>query len=125
MWSERFLIVITSLHRDYLPAVWDIFTPTVWDWLTLFGSVGLFAMRYFCSSASCRWHLSRSCKKWPLNPLRPAEARDPAAERATTEESTSVAMGGWMRKLAWRASSSSTPWHRGLRGRPPLPPEAG
>ena len=42
MWMERFLIVVTSLHRDYLPSSWGMFYPTVWDWATLFGSIALF-----------------------------------------------------------------------------------
>jgi molybdopterin-containing oxidoreductase family membrane subunit len=42
MWVERFVIVITSLHRDFVPSRWHMFYPTFWDWATLFGSVGLF-----------------------------------------------------------------------------------
>jgi molybdopterin-containing oxidoreductase family membrane subunit len=42
MWLERFVIVVTSLHRDYLPSSWGMYYPTVWDWTTLLGSVGLF-----------------------------------------------------------------------------------
>jgi molybdopterin-containing oxidoreductase family membrane subunit len=42
MWLERFVIVITSLHRDFLPSSWGMYYPTIWDWLTLFGSLGLF-----------------------------------------------------------------------------------
>jgi molybdopterin-containing oxidoreductase family membrane subunit len=42
MWMERFLIVVTSLHRDYLPSAWGMFYPTRWDWITLFGSIALF-----------------------------------------------------------------------------------
>jgi molybdopterin-containing oxidoreductase family membrane subunit len=42
MWMERFLIVVTSLHRDYLPSSWGMFYPTRWDWITLFGSIALF-----------------------------------------------------------------------------------
>ena len=42
MWMERFLIVVTSLHRDFLPSSWGMFTPTRWDWITLFGSIALF-----------------------------------------------------------------------------------
>ncbi len=42
MWFERFVIVTTSLHRDYLPSSWDYFTPTWVDLLTLAGSFGLF-----------------------------------------------------------------------------------
>jgi molybdopterin-containing oxidoreductase family membrane subunit len=42
MWLERFVIIITSLHRDFLPSSWAMYSGTVWDWATLFGSVGLF-----------------------------------------------------------------------------------
>ncbi|MGZ3183676.1 MAG: NrfD/PsrC family molybdoenzyme membrane anchor subunit [Telluria sp.] len=42
MWLERFLIVVTSLHRDFLPSAWGMFVPTFWDWLTLAGTVALF-----------------------------------------------------------------------------------
>jgi Ni/Fe-hydrogenase subunit HybB-like protein len=47
MWLERFVIVIVSLHRDFLPSSWGIFTPTAWDWLILFGSIGLFGSLIF------------------------------------------------------------------------------
>jgi len=42
MWFERFVITVTSLHRDFLPSSWDYFRPTVFDWLFLIGSFGLF-----------------------------------------------------------------------------------
>jgi molybdopterin-containing oxidoreductase family membrane subunit len=42
MWVERFVIVVTSLHRDFVPSSWGMFVPTIWDWATLFGTVGLF-----------------------------------------------------------------------------------
>ncbi len=42
MWFERFVIVVTSLSRDFLPANWDYFSPTMWDILTFVGSFGLF-----------------------------------------------------------------------------------
>jgi molybdopterin-containing oxidoreductase family membrane subunit len=47
MWLERFVIVITSLHRDFLPSSWANFYPTLWDWATLFGSIGLFLTLLF------------------------------------------------------------------------------
>ena len=43
MWLERFMIIVTSLHRDFLPSSWGIFHPTFWDWATLAGSIGAFA----------------------------------------------------------------------------------
>jgi Ni/Fe-hydrogenase subunit HybB-like protein len=42
MWFERFVIIVTSLHRDYLPSSWDYFRPTYVDILTFIGSFGLF-----------------------------------------------------------------------------------
>jgi Ni/Fe-hydrogenase subunit HybB-like protein len=42
MWFERFVIVVTSLARAFLPAAWGYFVPTKWDFMTLGGSFGLF-----------------------------------------------------------------------------------
>lgn len=47
MWVERFVIVITSLHRDFVPSSWGMYFPTRWDWATLFGSMGLFLTLLF------------------------------------------------------------------------------
>ena len=46
MWLERYMIILTSLHRDYLPSSWGMFQPTVWDYLTFFGSMGLFIVLF-------------------------------------------------------------------------------
>ena len=42
MWFERFVIVITSLSRDFMPSSWDLYIPTWVDWGTFLGSFGLF-----------------------------------------------------------------------------------
>jgi molybdopterin-containing oxidoreductase family membrane subunit len=42
MWLERFVIIVTSLHRDYLPSSWGMYKPTIWDWSTYLGTIGLF-----------------------------------------------------------------------------------
>ena len=42
MWFERFVIVVSSLHRDFLPSSWGYFTPTLYDIGILLGSFGLF-----------------------------------------------------------------------------------
>jgi Ni/Fe-hydrogenase subunit HybB-like protein len=42
MWFERFVIIATSLHRDFVPSSWGYYIPTKWDFLTLTGSFGLF-----------------------------------------------------------------------------------
>jgi molybdopterin-containing oxidoreductase family membrane subunit len=47
MWLERFVIVITSLHRDFLPSSWGMYFPTIWDWATFLGTIGLFLTLMF------------------------------------------------------------------------------
>jgi len=47
MWLERFIIVVTSLHRDFLPANWNMYVPTFWDWATYAGTIGLFVLLLF------------------------------------------------------------------------------
>jgi molybdopterin-containing oxidoreductase family membrane subunit len=47
MWLERFVIVVTSLSQDFLPSSWGMFYPTVWDWSTYIGSIGLFLTLLF------------------------------------------------------------------------------
>ncbi|MBA2501742.1 MAG: polysulfide reductase NrfD [Pyrinomonadaceae bacterium] len=47
MWLERFVIVVTSLHRDYLPSSWGNYMPTIWDWATFVGTIGLFITLIF------------------------------------------------------------------------------
>jgi molybdopterin-containing oxidoreductase family membrane subunit len=42
MWLERFVIIVTSLHRDFLPSSWDMYAGTGWDWATFVGTLGLF-----------------------------------------------------------------------------------
>jgi molybdopterin-containing oxidoreductase family membrane subunit len=47
MWLERFVIVVTSLHRDFLPSSWGMYLPTVWDIATFVGTIGLFLALLF------------------------------------------------------------------------------
>jgi len=47
MWFERFVIIVTSLHRDFLPSSWGYFSPTMWDMMLFAGSFGLF-FTMFC-----------------------------------------------------------------------------
>ena len=46
MWMERFVITIISLHREFVPSQWHMFYPTIWDWTTLIGSLGLFVFLF-------------------------------------------------------------------------------
>jgi molybdopterin-containing oxidoreductase family membrane subunit len=47
MWLERFVIIVTSLHRDFLPSSWEMYYPTFWDFTTLAGTIGLFLTLMF------------------------------------------------------------------------------
>ncbi len=47
MWLERFVIVVTSLHRDFLPSSWGMYSGTAWDWATFVGTIGLFLALLF------------------------------------------------------------------------------
>lgn len=44
MWMERYMIIVTSLHKDFMPSAWANFTATRWDNAVLFGSIGLFVV---------------------------------------------------------------------------------
>jgi Ni/Fe-hydrogenase subunit HybB-like protein len=47
MWLERYIIVVTSLHRDFLPSAWGMYAGTAWDVATFVGSIGLFLALLF------------------------------------------------------------------------------
>ena len=51
MWFERFVIIVTSLYRDYLPSSWSTYyTPTIWEIGFYMGTFGLFFTCYFLFS---------------------------------------------------------------------------
>jgi Ni/Fe-hydrogenase subunit HybB-like protein len=47
MWLERFIIVVVSLHRDFLTSSWGMYYPTKWDWMTYIGTIGMFLAAIF------------------------------------------------------------------------------
>jgi Ni/Fe-hydrogenase subunit HybB-like protein len=47
MWLERFVIVVMSLQRDYLPTSWGMYWFTKWDIMTLLGTMGFFVFLFF------------------------------------------------------------------------------
>lgn len=47
MWLERFVIVVLSLHRDFLPSSWDTYAGTKWDWAFYVGTIGFFLCLMF------------------------------------------------------------------------------
>jgi hypothetical protein len=78
MWFERFVIIVTSLHRDFLPSAWGYFSPTRWDVLCLLGSFGLF-FTMFClfvrflpmvATAEVKTVLPQADPHWPATPER-------------------------------------------------------
>ncbi|MBI3653482.1 MAG: polysulfide reductase NrfD [Acidobacteria bacterium] len=47
MWLERFVIIVVSLHRDFLPSSWAMYAPTRYDWMMFIGTLGLFSALMF------------------------------------------------------------------------------
>ncbi|MBX6741117.1 MAG: polysulfide reductase NrfD [Acetobacteraceae bacterium] len=48
MWLERILIIWDVLSHGYLPSMWRLFYPTIWDWLLLAASLGFYAFMFLC-----------------------------------------------------------------------------
>jgi molybdopterin-containing oxidoreductase family membrane subunit len=46
MWFERFVIVVTSLYRDYLPSSWGTYRATKWDYMLFIGTWGMFTFLF-------------------------------------------------------------------------------
>ena len=46
MWLERYMIIVSSLNRDFLPASWFRYSATAWDNIILYGSIGLFTLLF-------------------------------------------------------------------------------
>ena len=86
MWLERFVIVVTSLHRDFLPSSWGMYRPTVFDWTMFLGSIGLFLTLMFLfirllpviSIFEMRALLPEAAPAPGQGPARPAEAPTPS-----------------------------------------------
>ena len=47
MWLERYVIIVTSLHRDFLPSSWAMYSPTPFDWTMFLGTIGMFFTMLF------------------------------------------------------------------------------
>jgi molybdopterin-containing oxidoreductase family membrane subunit len=54
MWVERYVIVVTSLHRDFMPSAWGMFSGTKWDWSRSSERSGCSSRSCICSSGTCR-----------------------------------------------------------------------
>jgi molybdopterin-containing oxidoreductase family membrane subunit len=87
MWFERFVIVVTSLHADFLPSSWDYYTPSFWDIATLIGSFGLF-FTMFCLFVRFVPMVAMSEVKAVLPEANPHFGEDHAAHETTEEEAS-------------------------------------
>jgi molybdopterin-containing oxidoreductase family membrane subunit len=47
MWLERYVIIVTSLHRDFLPSSWGMYSGTAYDWSAFIGTIGFFLTLFF------------------------------------------------------------------------------
>jgi molybdopterin-containing oxidoreductase family membrane subunit len=47
MWLERYIIIVVSLHKDFLPSSWSMFHGTIWDYMTFYGTIGFFMTLVF------------------------------------------------------------------------------
>jgi molybdopterin-containing oxidoreductase family membrane subunit len=47
MWIERYMIVVTSLTRDFMPSAWGTYSGTIWDYVVFIGTIGFFVMMMF------------------------------------------------------------------------------
>jgi Ni/Fe-hydrogenase subunit HybB-like protein len=47
MWLERYVIIVVSLHRDFLPSSWGLYSGSKWDWSMYIGTIGLFLALLF------------------------------------------------------------------------------
>jgi molybdopterin-containing oxidoreductase family membrane subunit len=101
MWFERFVIIVTSLHRDYLPSSWAGYTPTVIEIATLAGTFGLF---FTCFLLFCRFlpAIAMAEVKGVLSPSPPAPLPPPPSlpgegRKATDSPLSRVEGGRWER----------------------------
>jgi Ni/Fe-hydrogenase subunit HybB-like protein len=47
MWLERFVIIVTSIQRDFLPSSWALYSPSIFDWSMFVGTLGLFFTLFY------------------------------------------------------------------------------
>jgi hypothetical protein len=47
MWLERYVIIVVSLSRDFLPSSWGLYAGSLWDWGMFLGTMGLFLSLFF------------------------------------------------------------------------------
>ena len=111
MWLERILIVWNTLSHGYLPSMWRLFFPTLWDWLLLAGSLGFFALLFLIFVPRC-------CRR-----CRCTRCAKPAASRRTRHERPAARRIPRSRRAAGRGRRARAARHRALDAFTPFPVE--
>ena len=108
MWFERFVIIVTSLHRDFLPSSWGYFRPTIWDVACLLGSFGLF-FTMFCLFVRFLPMVATAEVKTVLPQADPHRTRRDRAGGASPERVDGSALIGlpFVNRLPERASATA------------------
>ncbi len=107
MWFERFVIIVTSLHRDFLPSSWGYFSPTFWDIACLLGSFGLF-FTMFCLFVRFLPMVATAEVKSVLPQANPHWHGHQIAERETTQHHE-VAAAPVAAETGWRFQMPMVP----------------
>ena len=82
MWFERFTIIVTSLHRDFIPTAWSYYKPTIFDYSVIVGSFGFFFMWFLLF---CRFFPTISMAEvksvlWSAKKTAEGKSKEPMAE---------------------------------------------
>jgi hypothetical protein len=117
MWFERFVIIVTSLHRDFLPSAWDYFIPTIWDVSCLLGSFGLF-FTMFClfvrfvpmvATSEVKTVLPQADPHGQPGPERGIRDQGPPSRAATQDGAEARSRRSLLRPFDWLRSLRATP----------------
>ncbi|MBV9946487.1 MAG: polysulfide reductase NrfD [Myxococcales bacterium] len=73
MWGERFMLIVTSLHADFLPSSWAMYKPSIVDWTILFGTISFFLFLFLLFLRFVPF-----IPIWELKEMRREMAHDPA-----------------------------------------------
>ena len=105
MWLERYVIVVTSLHRDFLPSSWGMYHGTFWDYATFYGTIGLFLSLMFLfirflpviSIAEMR-ELVHETQQEQDGATEPSAPEEEADDEATPQHSSDLRTDGRVRR---------------------------
>jgi molybdopterin-containing oxidoreductase family membrane subunit len=94
MWLERYVLITTNLSRDYLPSKWGVYAPTIWDYATFLGTVGLFFLMMFLFLRLLPSIATYEMREMVTRKEGTRAEREPAARPGSPEPRTAGAGGG-------------------------------